>query len=538
MAGYFDAYRNIFQRVTITNTQDVIESGIVKITIEQVTSSDKTLRIGEFCKNSCKIVYRGSALPWQGSKVYVQSILDGTPSSLGYYYIDKVVYDGVKYTITGYDTPASMDEVYDTSNGLTTSRAIVSAIMTATGMTMNSASLPAPNFPIKSVPEGTTNRQMLGYIYGYEGNNLRVNVSDGEIHRYWYSTTTVRTIPRTAQYQDQMRQELQKVTISSLRTGKQDDVIEMGSGFGIVYYNPYITANAASTIFNRIYGQEYYIGECKYRGTPAFMAGNQADVELADGTYARMYMMAQTYNCDGGMNATIKSYGNEQATAVIRGSNIDTKIEKAYVGFQAALEEATELLNGSVRGYYSLIQDEDGNYLGWRITNTPGEPTASTHGWQWTYGGLQWSEDGFQTVSNAAITNDGHIVGEYITGQFVTFGHLQSDLYNSVTHAEATATTVDQWMSFDRSTGLIVGEANDSAKATVTQMKSDGFRILTADMANELFSAVSNGDYSVVTATNLVAKNYLILDYSSYKGRFEPFSDTYDTQQIGFYFIK
>lgn len=534
MAGYFDSYRNIFQRVTITNTQDVIESGIVKITIEQVTSSDRTLRIGEFCKNSVKIIYRGEAMPWRGSRILVQSILSGAVNSLGYYFVDKVTYDGVKYTITGYDTPPEMDELYDVNNGLTTSGAIVSAIMSTTGMTMNSEALPAPNFPIKSVPEGTTNRQMLAYIYGYEGNNLRVNVSDGEIHRYWYSRTTTRSIPRTAQYQNQLRSELQEVTITSLRTGTQDNVIELGSGFGIVYYNPYITANAASAIFNRIYGTTYYIGECKYRGNPGYQAGNMASVELADGTSATMYIMAQTFNCDGGMNAVIKSYGNEQTTAVIRGSNVDQKIEKVYQGLQAALQEAMETLLGQPDGYFSLLQDSDGNYIGWQITNTPGEPVSNTHGWRWTYGGLMWSEDGFQTPQ-MAITNDGYIVGERITAQSITFDQLTSALQDRILTVEGVTNLVNQWMQFTSSDGLLIGDTNG---ATVAQMKSDGFRILdAADTTNVLLSAIANGDTSEVTATNLVSKNFLVLDYGNYTGRFEPYSDSYDAKQIGFYYI-
>lgn len=547
MAGYFDSYRNIFQRVTITNTQDVIESGIVKITIEQVTSSDRTLRIGEFCKNSVKIIYRGEAMPWRGSRILVQSVLSGAVNSLGYYFVDKVVYDGVKYTITGYDTPPEMDELYDVNNGETNSVAIATAIATATGMTLYQA--PPSSFTISSVPEGTTNRQMLGYIYGVSGYNLRVNMSDGQIHSYWYSLTTVRNIPRTAQYQNQLRSELQEVTITSLRTGTQDNVIELGSGFGIVYYNPYITANQASAIFNRIYGTTYYIGECKYRGNPGYQAGNMASVELADGTSATMYIMAQTFNCDGGMNAVIKSYGNEQTTAVIRGSNVDQKIEKVYTGFLDALADATEFLRGGQNGYYSLLQDENGQYIGWQITNTPGEPTANTKGWRWTYEGLMWSEDGFQTVSNAAITADGHIVGEFITGKYVTFDNLMSsndpqnpDLYESVESLMKTEQNTNQWFDFDSSRGLLIGDSGNSSKKTVALVSSDGFRVLSADQSNVLLSAVATSSVeSQVQATNLVAKNFLVLDYETqqgnYKGRFEPYSDSYDAKQIGFYYI-
>ena len=535
MATYFNSFRDISQRVTLLSSNDVVTTGLMKITIEQVTSSDRTLRIGEFCKNSAKIVYRGTALPWTGQRIQIESILSGTASSLGYYYVDKVVYDGVKYTITAYDCTPEMDDLYDVTNGLTNSQAIVSAIMTTTGMTMNSNALPAPNFPIKTVPEGTTNRQMLGYIYGCEGNNLRVNVSDGEIHRYWYSTTTERNIPRTAQYQNRLLQQLTKVTISSLRTGTQDNVIEMGSGFGIEYWNPYMTANMASFIFNRVYGKEYYVGEVKYRGTPAYQAGNQATVELEDGTSATMYIMSQTYNCDGGMNAVINSYGNEKATAVIRGGNVDQKIQKAYTGLQQALQEAMESLLGQPNGYFSLLQDENGNYIGWQITSTPGEPEVTTKGWRWTYGGLIWSEDGFQSPG-LAITNDGQIVGERITAGSIVFDQLHSSLAQIVSFTNNISTLVNQWMSFTEQDGLLIGDTNGS---TIAQVKSDGFRILDAnDTTNELFSAVANGGESVVTATNLVAKNYLILQYENYTGRFEPYSgDTYDTNQIGFYFI-
>jgi hypothetical protein len=531
MASYFDSFRDIYQRVTITNTGDVIVGGLVSITISQVTSSDRTLKMGEFCKNSVKIVYRGEAMPWQGSTVQVDSVLSGVATPMGTFFVDKVEFDGVKYTITGYDLPASMDEEYDVSNGLTDSVDIVNSIATKTGVVIADA---PDQFAINSVPENTTNRQMLGYIYGASGMNLRVVPADGYVHAYWYTGAV--QISRSAQYQNQLKKEMEKVTINSLRTGTQDNIIEMGSGFGIQYYNPYITPNQASAVYDKVHGIQYYVGTIKYRGNPAIMCGDSVSVELADGTWATMYVMSQEFKCDGGMNATITSYGNEQNTVVIR-DNVNNKIERMYIGFQDALRIATESLKGQPNGYFSLLTDADGNYIGWRITDTPGEPTPQTHGWQWTNGGLMWSENGFDSATNIAITQKGYIVGERITAKSITFDKFASALADRFKFTKYIADQTNQWLTFDPNNGLIIGDTQDNEKSTVSQMKSDGFRILTADLSEELFSAIANGDTSEVTATNLVAKNYLVLDYDGYDGRFEPYSDVYDSNQIGFYFI-
>lgn len=545
MASYFDSFRDIYQRVTITNTGDVIVGGLVKITISQVTSSDRTLKMGEFCKNSVKIVYRGEAMPWQGSKIRVDSVLSGVATPMGTFFVDKVEFDGVKYTITGYDLPASMDEEYDVSNGLTDTADIVSYIAQKTGMTISDQPY---EYSVETVPDGTTNRQMLGYIFGFGGRNLRVNPVSGEIQAYWYTFEEAVQIPRSAQYQNQLRKDMDLVTLTSLLTGTQDNRIEYGSGFGITFWNPYITQDQANSIYNEIYGTQYYVGSVKYRGNPNILCGNSVSVELEDGTWATMYVMAQEFNCDGGMNATITSYGNPATTAVINKNNVDNKIQALYSDFRNALQHALDVLKNSPDGYFTLLTDDDGNYIGWQILNSPGEPTVNTSGWRWTYGGLAWTSDGFNSVENIAITNDGRIVAKYIDGLVITADMFESSLaqefnqavQNSQTAMEA-ADTISQWFTFDATNGLIIGDTKDSTKSSVAQVKADGFRIMSPDLATELFSAiVGDSGESEVTATNLIAKNYLVLKQSrnghEFMGRFEPYGDSYDAYQIGFYF--
>lgn len=544
MASYFDSFRDIYQRVTITNTGDVIVGGLVSITISQVTSSDRTLKMGEFCKNSVKIVYRGEAMPWQGSKVQVDSVLSGVATPMGTFFVDKVEYDGVKYTITGYDLPASMDEEYDVSNGLTESTAIEAYILEKTGTFIDTD---LDSFTVESVPEGTTNRQMLGYLYGCMGKNLRMNQAGTEIEPYWY-THNYTDIPRSAQYQNQLRKDMDLVTLTSLLTGTQDNRIEYGNGFGLTFWNPYITEEQANSIYNAIYGTQYYVGSVKYRGNPAIMCGDNVRVELADGTWATMYVMSQEFKCDGGMNATITSYGNPTTTAVINKNNVDNKIQALYSDFRNALQHALDVLKNSPDGYFTLLTDADGNYTGWQITNSPGAPTVNTSGWRWTYGGLAWTSDGFNSVNNIAITNDGRIVAKYIDGLVITADMFESSLAQEFNQAVANAQTavdaaetISQWFTFDSTNGLIIGDTQDPTKSSVAQVKADGFRIMSPDLATELFSAVvGDSGESEVTATNLIAKNYLVLKQSrnghEFMGRFEPYGDSYDAYQIGFYF--
>ena len=544
MASYFDSFRDIYQRVTITNTGDVIVGGLVSITISQVTSSDRTLKMGEFCKNSVKIIYRGEAMPWQGSKVQVDSVLSGVATPMGVFFVDKVEFDGVKYTITGYDLPASMDDEYDVSNGLTDSVDIEAYILEKTGTFIDSD---LDSFTVESVPEGTTNRQMLGYLYGCMGKNLRMNRSGTEIETYWY-TFSYTQIPRSAQYQNQLRKDMDLVTLTSLLTGTQDNRIEYGSGFGITFWNPYITEEQANSIYNSIYGNQYYVGTVKYRGNPEIMCGDYVRVELADGTWATMYVMSQEFKCDGGMNATITSYGNPTTTAVINKNNVDNKIQALYSDFRNALQHALDVLKNSPDGYFTLLTDADGNYTGWQITNSPGAPDIHTSGWRWTYGGLAWTSDGFNSVNNIAITNDGRIVAKYIDGLVITADMFESSLAQEFNQAVANAQTavdaaetISQWFTFDSTNGLIIGDTQDPTKSSVAQVKADGFRIMSPDLATELFSAVvGDSGESEVTATNLIAKNYLVLKQSrnghEFMGRFEPYGDSYDAYQIGFYF--
>lgn len=425
MQTYFDLNREIYQKVIIGNTEliDTFVSGKVN----QVGMNNNRLGVGQFCSNSCEFVYRGNSIEWEGAKWQVISMQDEnvalicsnnlicgentiitTPgASLGYFYTNSVNYDGVNYTIKGYDVSNRMFEEFDVSKLPMDSIDVVNYICTYTGMNFESGT-PWSNFRIESIPSKTTNMNLLGYIAGYDGMNVRVN-NNGVLCKYWFNEIPIK-VGRNEQYELGLNRELKKVVINSVKCGNY----KAGSGYGLEIDNPFIKQTQVNQIYNNVKGFTYYKGEIKYRGNPRIEIGSIIQVETTTANYVQMVVMEQGFNIDGGMNATIKSYDNETQKIVMQYSPTDKKIEMAK---SASIDFSQQVMNtivGAGNGYYQVINSE-GNPVsvgdtpvGWQDMNTP-IVRNDTKGWRMVLGGLYHSNDGFKTYDTFALDENGNI---------------------------------------------------------------------------------------------------------------------------------
>lgn len=78
-----------------------------------------------------------------------------------------------------------------------------------------------------------------------------------------------------------------------------------------------------------------------------------------------------------------------------------------------AVQHATDLITGVNGGYVILRRNNDGQPIELLICDTPDYLTA-TKVWRWNQNGLGYSSTGYQGPYGTAITNDGHIVGNYV----------------------------------------------------------------------------------------------------------------------------
>ena len=438
--------RSFTYRIVVNGTDDIPAKSITSIEIDECGASEHALKCGEFCKNSVSFTVRTDAYTkWNGG--YVQFFVSCNGSAevpLGKYYIYKQeLKDDGRYTeITGYDVPEYMLEKAAPSSHSVSE--IVSAIEAGSGMKITNKSV-FTLASIEAVPEGTTNMGLLGYIAGYNGYNLRTNRIGGiEAYKYedsadmllvphedLYPAETLKpgyldaasvspetgyVIPRKNTYQGSQSYAATPFNIDSVTVVSGDTSYTAGSGTGISYENPYITS--ADQIDRSYIHTKYIPLDNKWRGNPAVQIGDVLMVETAEGTYQRALVMEQKITVDGGLSATLCSYGETDAALAVESPTM-REIKTVRKQLSHALVNALSVILGTGAGYFNFV-DADGNVItdadaedtviaGWQITDSPivGD---TTRGWRFILGGLYYSADGFKTAKNFALTKDGQIV--------------------------------------------------------------------------------------------------------------------------------
>lgn len=271
--------------------------------------------------------------------------------------------------------------------------------------------------------------------------NLDINEIQAYIDGDPYPNTSVGDVVECAQtvtdeeiYLDGLTQKT-KYTVSCLISGIDDATITSGNGRAITFANPFITQEILDAIASEILPFEYTVAEVQYRGNPAYECG---DIIRVNGF--NVPIMTQEFEFDGGLSATITSYGlsDEEIKMTIKTDNLNRKV--------SAIEEFLEDINNSLLsgtdGYMILDEEEiDGvkRLSGFKLMNTP-SITEITKGWMANKNGIGWSSDGFKTISkvgldmaNGRIYADEMAAGAIITNSF----------------------KIGDCMSFDGSTGQI-----------------------------------------------------------------------------------
>lgn len=419
---YLQLTRDIYQKVIIGDNEIVDEFISAKVT--KIGSKNNALTVGDFCANYCEFEYRGSAYDWKNYtwelivvnneetdllvgtfKVGTGEVVrEGREYSLGVFVTSTVEYDGYKYKVTGYNLPPEMFETYTLGTG--NSNDIVNRILDYVGIVGN---LAFSDFEITEIPESISNMEMLGYIAGYDGLNLKVN-RYGEVESYWYSSRETK-IARDYQYENQLNQNTKIVTIGAVKCGELNQV---GTGYPMIINNPFITQERLNYIYNKVNGFSYAATSLRYRGYPGFEIGDIIQAETETASYISIPVMEQVFNFDGGMNATIYSYDNETELELIPISPIDKKVNEVVKETKTYSQAILNTIVGAGNGFYQIINDEfnpvgiNDYAVGWQNTNTQ-EITNETKGWRFLLGGLYHSSDGFNSYDTFALDEDGNI---------------------------------------------------------------------------------------------------------------------------------
>lgn len=412
--------------VLLNGNEQLPVRNISSIEIIEIGQSDKSLKLGQLCNNQLTMQTWIKNDHIINGYIEVFATLNGDDSMkvpLGKYYVNeyKDNHDST-YTITAYALHPRMNEVVKNINSRDV-QTIISQIERYTGMQVLNKTM----FTLKTIneiEEHTTYKQLLADIAGYDGYNLRIDRT-GNIVPYKYSMYVVDSsgnqpdivfenarMSRKGRTISKLVTE-KKVTIGSVKVSDGKNAYVAGTGEGISYINPYITAE--STVPSYICNMEYVPLTTTDVGNPCREIGDRVSFTDNKGNTFETWIMYQKISINGGLSMQTESYTNSNKLAVTKESPITKAIREANRSNRKLIEEMFGKIAGATDGYYNFI-DGDGKIVpftsdkiaGFQISNTP-TITPTTKGWRFIRGGLYHSSDGFKTHDDFMLNEDGEI---------------------------------------------------------------------------------------------------------------------------------
>ena len=137
------------------------------------------------------------------------------------------------------------------------------------------------------------------------------------------------------------------------------------------------------------------------------------------------YSKVELGSARANFSSTIEQLQKETQNVKHEVHKTESKITQEYL---AAIQDATNAITGNSGGYIRLNPAENPQEL--LIMNTPSAETA-TKIWRWNLSGLGYSSTGYNGTYSTAITQDGHIVADFIdtgtlTANIIKAGIMQS----------------------------------------------------------------------------------------------------------------
>lgn len=225
---------------------------------------------------------------------------------------------------------------------------------------------------------------------------------------------------------------------------------------------------------------QYYItdnkvGVPKVSLTLSFAQLEGETVELCDtvavsferlGVSARAKIVATTYNVLLDRYDSVEVGDARSSIAdTIAGQAADIKNIPLSLDLQAAIVNATGWITGTKGGYVIFKRNDEGQPTEILIMDSPDMDTAQNV-WRWNMGGLGFSSTGVNGPYETAITQDGSIVGKFVTAD-----------------------------------GLFVDAANINGKLTAGQIDADDLHVKSANIDGTITADAINLNTASITGT-------------------------------------
>ena len=431
--------------------------------------NNNKLGIGQFCKSSCSFkVAKSVDIDWKDSYFNISIQVNGANDiiPLGKFWVNSIKYNSSDdtYSIIAYDVSSVVSKHPDLDSYIVSD--VLDDFENESGMLLTNKELLTWQ-AINEPKENETWQDIIGYIAGYDGYNIRTD-REGNLELYKFvgddsffikvSQTTITGNHLVGEFIEDLPESdnsiIDKenifqngldtndlVIISSFTIDNGEAKLVRGEGYGVSCYNPYI--NSSDNILDYM-GRTYTPMDVFFRGNPAIEIGDIVYVIDNKGNKYTCYVMKSILTFDGGLSGKLYSFATDTIEEVIPVTPTEKKIEKVK---DAVDDLVNGLMNGS--GYFSYI-DQNGKVLstadlkkgeipvGWQITDSE-TITETTKGWRFILGGLNHSSDGFRTYDTFALDAAGNINASAIKtgvlraidiiGSTIQFGNDSTDYH-------------------------------------------------------------------------------------------------------------
>lgn len=431
--GIASNQRKMHIKITLSTGLEITGNDeLISFTISEVSNAGDRLTMGNVCCNQADITlfYPSTPVAFTNEKITLYSGLEINDeiewACLGDYYVHEIKTDNKQkqISITAYDSMYRCNEEYIPS---ITYPALMEDVVKDICQVAR-ISLKETEFPLMEIPfveENCTCKELLGYMAGLLGKNAYINYQN-ELEFYWYTPSDV-TITRDLQYQDSFTVTGNHITITSVTSGTDKQVLVSGQGYGISFTNPYITQEIVDEICQHIQGFTYLPCTLKWRGNPALTVQDIVLVEDQTGTMHQVLLTENKTMYGAGMNSDITCVGKREEDVVVAKGPTDIKLNKLYTTLANAFKKSTETILGHNGGYFTIDMNEEGFPCGWTIMDTP-TLREDTKLWKMNEKGLGYSNDGGKTLRNIAIDLNGNITANSITTGILQGNHFALDL--------------------------------------------------------------------------------------------------------------
>lgn len=336
----------------------------------------------------------------------------------------------------GYTSFSAYDKLHNTINtyysALTfpaTLQAICNEVCSMIGITSTNIGI---NFTVtENILDGYTLRDVLGFVAAMCGKNAYLSPA-GQLELRWFASSgytadgTRANIPYIGENNS---------VVNRLICQNASGTISSGSGEGIYFTCPIMTQDWLDWLQENLSGFSYRKADVDIPyGNFCIQSGDIITVTTT-GSSLTVPVMANSWTYDGGVSSNISAYdvsdysgtannAERSATAQRVQGILDVKKavnreQQQYITIQGDIAYATELITGAQGGIIRINMGGNGKPAEFLILDT-GDISTATRVFRLNENGLGFSNNGYNGPFETAITYDGLIVADRISGNKIS----------------------------------------------------------------------------------------------------------------------